>query len=168
MSNLVLLQSVVLSLVIHTAERDSRTGEGGHCTGQGTGSESETETRVSVIYSKSLFKQSECFCLYNCSASNSWYMILKDRLEVSQWNRSIHFPEWETWHQQLFHCIMLLISKGQWTTNEHYTHQPLSTSWGFIHNPLLEYVGGFMGLDKFAVEECLELSCVSLHTLVVG
>lgn len=42
MSRLVLLQSVVFCLVLHTAERDPSAGERGHCTGQCAGSKGET------------------------------------------------------------------------------------------------------------------------------
>lgn len=48
MSHLVLLQSVVVRLVVHTAERDPSAGERGHCTGQGAGSEGETHTNTFV------------------------------------------------------------------------------------------------------------------------
>ncbi len=43
MSHLVLLQSVVFCLVVHTAERNPSAGERRHCTGQRAGSEDETD-----------------------------------------------------------------------------------------------------------------------------
>lgn len=46
MSDLVLLQSVVIRLVFHAAERNPRAREGGYCTGQGAGSEVHTHTHT--------------------------------------------------------------------------------------------------------------------------
>ena len=49
MSRLVLLQSVVLCLVVHAAERDPSAGERGHCTGQGAGSERGRHTNTRFL-----------------------------------------------------------------------------------------------------------------------